>query len=228
MFNLKLNDKSAYIEIGQRNALRWKTLFREGDIFTDQSGWIKCKDFFNDTVAFFKAGTVFSIYGYKNNIKKNEEGVYILLKYINDMPSFKSNMEIINQQLKKDLGCVLEMHDTKEKDEQIVLIPTALWETTYRISLVTFVIRLCNYGYKYKEWYNFFDQEAPACQLEHAFTPQAMKMAKELGFKVPEKFAKYWYYAGETYNSEKAPTAQGGIIHNNGCSNWNMYMEKAK
>lgn len=227
MFKINIKDKTTYAEVGQTNPLRWKTLFRETkDAFTDQSGWIKCKDFYNDTVAYFKEKSVFSIYGYKNAIKKNDEGVYFLLKFIKDKPSFFHNIGVMNERLKADLGCVVGAWDHNE-DEVVILIPTELWETTYRISMVTFVIRLCNYGNTYNVWEDFWNTHAPSYKTEHAFTQDAKNNALKLGFRVPKEFDKYWYYAGPSYNSQKNPKQTGSIIHNNGVSNWSEFMKQA-
>ncbi len=226
MFKLEFKNNQTYAEVSQKNPLRWKTLLRNGDSYTDQSGWVKCKDFYNDTVAFFKEGSVFSIYGYQNAIKKNDEGVYFLLKYIADKAVFLDNLAVMNAQLKKDLDCVVTPLPCPAADELIVLIPNALWESTYRISMVTFVIRLCNYGYVYKTWEDFWNTAAPAYSMEHAFTEDAKKNAKTLGFKVPTGFEEYWFYCGEKYNSKVAPKTTGGTIHNNGCSNWSMFMKQ--
>jgi hypothetical protein len=225
--SLKINQSNnkTYCEVPQTNPLRWKTLYRNNDgSFFDQSGWVKCKDFYNDTVAFRKAGSVFSIYGYENNIKMNDEGIYFLLKYIKDKPSFFHNLEVVNKQLFDDLECVIAATD-HEKDELVILIPNELWESTYRISMITMVVRLCNYGVKYESWEDMWKAGAPSQQIEHAFTKDAKENALKLGFKVPPQFTKYWYYAGPDYNSEKNPKQTGGIIHNNGVSNWSQFMK---
>lgn len=228
-YNLKLTNNMTYAEEGQRNPIRWKTLLKHEDgSFTDQSGWIKCKDFYNDTVAFFREGSKFSIYGYQNDIKANAEGVYFLLKYISDKASFLSNLEVLNQQLFKDTGETVGHLDMDEKDQVIILLPPTVWETTYKMSLVTMCIRLCNYGYKYKEWADFWKTEAPVYTIEHSFTEAAKKSAREFAFKVPEKFSKYWWYCGEKYNSEVIKNQTGGTIHNNGVSSWSQYMQAAK
>lgn len=228
MFKIKLSNNTTYSEVGQINPLRWKTLFKEQDgTFCDQSGWVKCKDFYNDTVAYFKENSVFSIYGYQNQIKHNDEGVYFLLKFIKDKPSFFKNMDVVNERLEKDLGCRVNVLDHDENDEVVICIPMPLWESTYRISMVTFVIRLCNYGQEYKCWEDLWDTHAPAYKVESAFTQDAKNNALQLGFLVPEKFAEYWFYAGPQYNSKEAPKTTGGIIHNNGVSNWSKFMKEA-
>jgi len=226
MFNITIKDKTTYAEVPQVNPLKWKTLFKEADnTFVDQSGWIKCKDFYNDTVAFFKAGSVFSIYSYQNQVKKNEEGVYFLLKFIKDKKSFFLNIEMMNKQLFKDLKCSVGVWDHKD-DEVVVLIPNELWESTYRISMVTMVIRLCNYGVLYETWADLWKDKAPAISVDHAFTPEAIANAKEYGFLVPKQYKGYWYYAGKAHNSRENPSLTGSIIHNNGVSNWSMFMKQ--
>jgi hypothetical protein len=224
-FKIKIQDNSTYAEEGQKNPLRWKTLFREDTTnFVDQSGWIKCKDFYNDTVAYFKEGSVFSIYSYKNAVKKNDEGVYFLLKYIKDKTSFFKNIEVVNQQLFKDLKCQLGVWDHKD-DEMVLCIPNELWETTYRISMITMVVRLCNYGCTYGAWEGLWAPDAPVNKIEHSFTMEAKNNALKNGFLVPEKFQKYWWYCGPEHNSEKVKGQTGGTIHNNGVSNWSMFMK---
>jgi hypothetical protein len=202
-------------------------LFKQPDgTFIDQSGWIKCKDFYNDTVAYFKEGSVFSIYGYKNAIKKNEEGVYFLLKFIKDKPTFFKNMDAVNEQLGSDLGCRVQVLDMDADDEVVVCVPLELWESTYRISMITMVVRLCNYGMLYKTWDDIWADKAPVNTVEQAFTTEAKANAKNRGFLVPDKFKEYWFFAGPEYNSTQNPALTGSIIHNNGVSNWSEFMKQ--
>jgi hypothetical protein len=219
-FNIKLTNDSRYCEVGQTNPLRWKTLFKEKDgSFIDQSGWIKCKDFFNDTLAYFKVGTKFSIYGYKNDIKKNEEGVYFLLKEIKDMDSFIDGLNVMNVRLFKDLKCEVA-YWPQEKGQCVILLPNQIWESTYILSLATMIIRCANYGYKYKEWEDFFAPGTPMNTVEHAFTEKAKKFTKEHGFLVPKEYRKYWWFFNKQHNSGTNPNATGGTIHNNGACEW--------
>jgi hypothetical protein len=226
MFNIKLSDNSTYAEEGQKNPLRWKTLYKEADgSFTDQSGWIKCKDFYNDSVAYFKEKSVFSIYAYKNDIKKNDTGVYFLLKFVQDKKSFLHNLNVVNTRLHADLKCEVGYWDLPAADEMLIHIPNELWETTYRISMITMVVRLCNYGNEYGTWESIWDTHAPVYKVEHSFTQQAKDNAQKMGFLVPDKFKDYWFYCGPKYNSKVAPKTTGGTIHNNGVSNWSMFMK---
>lgn len=219
-FKFKLTNDKTYNEVGQVNPIRWKTLYREDDItFTDQSGWIKCKDFFNDTVAFFKVGSKFSIYGYQNDIKKNEEGVYFLLKEIQDMDSFLSGINVLNVRLFSDLKCELA-YWPQEKGQCLLLLPTPVWDSTYVLSLVTMLVRCCNYGYKYEKWDDFYHSQAPMNTVERAFTPTAKQCSQQWGFLVPKEYRKYWWYFNKEHNSEKRPDVTGSAIHNNGVCQW--------
>lgn len=228
MFKVKLSVATRYLEEGQVNPLRWKTMYREGDLFTDQSGWIKCKDFFNDTVAFFKEGSVFSIYSYKNDIKKNEEGVYVLLDNIKDKNQFLHNLEVIARQCvadKFDWVTPVFPVDALPKDQILLLIPNSFWESTYYISLITKVLRLANYGVRYETWEDFWKDDAPAVRLESGFDPETIQFVNTKGFKLPQKYKRYWYFAGKQYNSQKEPKLTGGVIHNNGVNNWVTFMQ---
>jgi hypothetical protein len=223
---IKLTNNSTYAEVGQVNPLRWKTMFKDGDnSFVDQSGWWKCKDFLNDCVAFFKEGTKFSIYGWNNAIKKNEEGVYHYLKNIGDTQKFLYNLEVVNKRLNEDLGCAVDYLPGDQPGTAIILLPTAVWESTYRISLITLLIRLCNYDQQFGSWADIW-KKGSVVYTDGAFTPDAIKMANELGFHVPDEYKQYWYFAGDAHNSVKQPKLTGYIIHDNGCVGWNQWMKK--
>jgi hypothetical protein len=214
------SNNTTYSEVSQVNPMRWKTLFREdANTFTDQSGWIKCKDFYNDTVAFFRNGMKFGIYGYINSIKKNTEGVYFLLKGLKDKKSFLANLDVINKRLKKDLNCSLSTTDVPdEADQMVVLIPNECWESTYRISLVTMCIRLSNYGVTYQNWEDIWSDGAPWV-IDKVFDKLVSAYVSKNGFTVPMEFSKYWYYSGSNHNSEQL-THSNHIIHDCGVMTW--------
>lgn len=227
MLKLSLNNNDTYSEEKQKNPIRWKILYKQEDgVFTDQTGWIKCKDFFNDVVAYLKEGTVFSIYRFDNQIQKNDEGMYVLLNYIEDKPTFLSNMQVVNERLQEDLQCSIEVLD-HEDDMVVVNIPNPLWESTYRISLATMVIRLSNYGYLYEDWHSLWKEGAPIHTMESAFSPEAIENVAEKGFLVAEPMQDFWWFCGKDFNSKKAPEQGGGLIHNNGVSDWTRWMRLA-
>lgn len=227
MFKVKLAENKAYNELPQVNPLRWKTMYLEGDTFKDQSGWLRCKDFFNDNVAFFQGKVVFSIYHYKNDIKKNKEGLYVLLANIKDRKQFCHNLEVLaGHCLAEHLEWVCPIYplDALPEDQILLLIPNCFWENTYRISLITMCIRLCNYGIQYECWEDFWKDEAPAKQVDGAFDEDAFAYVKTKGFILPDKVKQYWYYAGPDWNSQVRPNAKGEVVHDNGVCNWVLWM----
>lgn len=224
MFDLKITHKNDYAEIAQANPLRWRIMLLENNTLVSQSGLIKCKDFFNDVVAYKQGGLHFSMYRFDNKIKFNEEGLYVHLTEIADKELFWHNIDTLNDRIYEDLGVFLEL--TEVKDGYIMLIPHALWENTYRISLVTMMVRLCNYFIPYEKWEDFFDEYSPLKSVETSFTVEAIAFAKANGFTLPKNKEGYWYYAGEECNSLSAnPGFYTTVIHDNGVSSWTRWMK---
>ena len=224
MFNIVQTNNTTYGEIDQRNPLRWRIMYKSKDTLTDQSGLIKCKDFFNDVVAYKQAKRPFSVYGFSNKVKFNRNGLYLWLTFIANTDKFIKNLEPLNKRLDDDLGVQLQI--TKQDDGSVVLlIPTVLWRSTWYISLVTMLIRCCNYDYEYNTWDDFFADTAPLCTSERAFTPQAKTNAKSIGFNLPIHLRKYWFWGGDKCNSEVDPNAYANTIHNNGVSSWSNFLK---
>ena len=209
MFKYSLDYKASYSEMPQVNPLKWKILFRDGDTFKAQSAWLVCKDFFNDVVAFLNTGTEFVKYGFRNNVQHNDEGIYLLLKNVND--NFVENIETLNKQLRKDLGVQIDVVDNPNK-MCVLLLPLDLWKSTYIISLTTMCLRLCNYGYVINEWLDFWGE---AAKIDKAFNEHSISYVKKNGFGVPDTYKKYWSYAGDRYNSSIENFAKNypSIIH---------------
>ena len=225
MFKTKITHKNTYSEINQPNPLRWRIMHREKDTLTSQSGLIKCKDFFNDVVAYKNAEHKFSIYGFKNEIKFNRYGVYFLLIKIADRDKFFANLDVLNQRLQQDLDTKVSYYKAaRGKDRAIIHIPNPLWKSTYYISLVTMLIRLCNYNYEYKEWEDFFKPDAPMNTVDGAFNDKAKALTKTHGFALPQA-KDYWYYARYGFTSQSNKPLSSSVIHNNGCSDWAMALE---
>lgn len=198
-------------ESPQNNPLRWEVLFREDDtMFTPQTALFKCKDYFNDLVAKYHGVSVI-VYGLNTEkIKLNDEGVYVRLHFLNDTDDvFTSNIElVINTNLRMQLGTEVGLE--KLSDTQALLfIPRKLFDSTWTMSLLTYLIRLCNYGKPYLCLQDLFNDKH--LQEHNYLSP----FVKKWGFEVPDLLADYWYYNNDSYNS-KANTTQGRVIHNNG------------
>ena len=225
MFKTKITHKTSYSEVPQPNPLRWRIMYRDKDILTSQSGLIKCKDFFNDMVAYQNAKLKFHIYGFKNDVKFNRYGVYLLLTGIADRDKFFANLDVLNARIEQDLGTKVSYYKaSRGKNRAIVHIPKPLWKSTYYISLVTMMIRLCNYNYSYQKWEDFFNKDAPINTVDTAFNDKAKALTKEQGFALPQA-KDYWFFARFGFNSGSNKPMSNSIIHNNGCSDWAVALE---
>ena len=221
--NILKKHKGQYAEIDQPNPLRWRIMHRSKDVLTSQSCLIKCKDFFNDVVAWKKAKKAFVIYSFKNNIKFNRNGLYVLLTEISDEKIFLSNIEIVEQRLWQDLRETLVMD--RVDDGFVVLIPHKVFSNTYYISLFSMLIRLCNYNTEYTTWDSIFDENAPLNTVEEAFNDNAKAFTQKNGFKLLTKYRKLWYNSTNGWNSASGKELIGSIIHNNGVCDWVKSME---
>ena len=221
--NILKKHKGQYAEIDQPNPLRWRIMHRSKDVLTSQSCLIKCKDFFNDVVAWKKAKKAFVIYSFKNNIKFNRNGLYVLLTEISDEKIFLSNIEIVEQRLWQDLRETLVMD--RVDDGFVVLIPHKVFSNTYYISLFSMLIRLCNYNTEYTTWDSIFDENAPLNTIEEAFNDNAKAFTQKNGFKLLTKYRKLWYNSTNGWDSASGKDLIGSIIHNNGVCDWVKSME---
>ena len=222
--NILKKHKGQYAEIDQPNPLRWRIMYRSKDVLTSQSCLIKCKDFFNDVVAWRKAKKAFVIYSFKNNIKFNKGGVYLHLTEIENRDLFLKNLNIVDIRLEQDLGVSLTLwNDTPTSI--VVLIPQKVFNSTYYISLLSMLIRLCNYNTEYTTWDSIFDEEAPINTIEEAFNDGAKTFTQKNGFKLLPKYRKLWYNSTNGWNSASGKELIGSIIHNNGVCDWVKSME---
>lgn len=215
-----------YGEEPQGNPIRWQLLYREEDeSYTEQSGVLQCKDFFNDVVAFLKAEKLFGIYGFNNKVKINDEGMYLLLSGIADKELFVHNLVVLNSRIEEDLGEHIYFEDA-DNDTLLVCLPPSLWDSTYQISLATMLIRCCNYNFLYDTWDDFFGEKAPLNANEVAFTPAAKKLAQQYGFVNPRPGE--WVYSVGGYDTAKivAMANPSGYVHNSGVSAWALAIEK--
>lgn len=219
---LKTHNKQ-YAELDQPNPVRWRIMHRKDDVLTSQTSLIKCKDFFNDIVAWKKAKKLIEIYNFKNRIRFNKEGLYFHLTEISDVDKFVYNLYVLNARLRQDLKT--EIMCAPRENSVILLIPHILWRNTYYISLVSMMLRLCNYNVKYEKWDDFFDDEAPLNTIEDAFTAQAKKFTQKNGFKLLTKYRKLWYNSSNGWNSASTKPLTPSVIHNNGVCDWVRSME---
>ena len=222
MFNITIKPEHVtvvYNEAGQRNPLRWRIMHREGSTLTSQAGIMKCKDYFNDLVA-LKKGHKFNAYGFNNaTVQFNKWGLYLHLTEIAKPSQFCDNVDFgINARLKKDQNTTIRtwIHD---EHSVIIRIPTKLWESTYYISLVTMMLRVCNNNVEIQCWDDFFSESSPLITMEFSFNTPAKIISKKIAFKAP---LPTWYYSGPGHNGDTIATTgvNGTLIHNSGVSTW--------
>lgn len=228
MLNITLTHNETYAEYPQTNSLHWRLMFKNEDgSFIDQAAGMKCKDFFNDVVAKVTGNKSFVKYMFDNkDIKKNEEGIYILLTGVNSPKTiFARNItKILNPKLKEELGC--EMSLEVEAAHTMLLIPSKVWTSTYYISLLSLLIRGCNYNEKVGSWEAVFKllyekegyNKSPS---GYGYLNEGhVKTLSVVGFKVKEAETHWFYSRSVNSNSFIEDYTLPTIIHNNGVVDW--------
>lgn len=208
-----------YGEVGQPNPLRWEVLFQEQDgTLQPQSAKMKCRDFFNDLVGWYH-NVKGCIYGFDTRaIKLNDDGVWLRLTKVKDVPQFLQNLDtLVNKPMAEDLGVIVSFWYIN-KDTVLIFIPRKVMESTYTVSLTTWLLRLSNYGHTFTSFEEVCQNNA-ATNKDNVKSPAAVK---QLRFKLPEQYQLYWYYHNEQYNSVKQPdpSAYMSILHDNGIQRW--------
>lgn len=208
----------SYAEEGQPNPLRWAILsgsLEEG--FTNETSWLKCKDFFNDYCYTYNTGKPMAIYGFNTKdmaIPAKGEPVYIAVKDIT--PQFKENVQNVTSNVAiheaDDGTCVLELHPDH-------------FANTYSISLVSLVIRLCNVEHSFGSLEEMKVYQKFPSQDQSKWN---QVVAKKVFFSLPEKLKKYIWYSGEQHNSETEVTMASyqlaSNIHNCGVLTYGRFM----
>lgn len=218
-----LNKTKTYMESPQKNPMRWTILYKEGEEFTSQTGPFKCRDFFNDVVAFKHSNKSFEVYRFNNNIKFNDEGLYVHIDKVGDFVTFFNNLDVINAKLQEQ-GFEPLLYTDQDKDTAVLLFPHSVWQNTYCISVLTAAIRASNYGMVFNTFDDIFAPNSPLVKIENLLNPKQCESVVANGFKVPEDLQKYWFYSGKDYNSEKTPNIDSYTIHNCGMVQWMHYM----
>lgn len=206
-------DKGGYSEIGQPNPIRWAILSgTPSEGFVNESSWLKCKDFFNDYVVAYNGGERFSIYNFTTKpmtIPPKGEPVFMAVKDLT--PTFETNLETINASLPEPLA----IHHAS-CGAVIIEIPAYYFQSTYNISLLSLMIRLCNITHQFSSYEEFVGYKAHAKQDQNLWDTV---VAKKVFFALPEELRNYMWYCGEQYNNKvfKGKDYQlADLVHNCG------------
>lgn len=208
----------AYIEAPQPNPLHWQLYYKDGDVFHSQTHTIKCRDFFNDVVA-KRNEVVFDIYRFTTkDLKFNDEGLYVLLTNVDKMWE-KNILAVVSPEMEKAWGKPLQY--SVHKQGTLILIPNEALESTYTMSLLTLLIRYCNYGIELTSLEDCF-KPGGVTATDHAVAdPIRFKAILKYRFNRPAESKDYWWYFNAQYNNKDATTGNySGTIHNNGVANW--------
>lgn len=201
-----------YIEDNQTNPIRWALYHYEEstNTFTPQTGWFKCKDFFNDVVAWYKdvKGSIYNMN--LTTVKLNEYGVWVLLKGINE--GFEHNSKFVAEHFGIELNFAPFDDDPSHC---LTFFPKEVFKNTFTISLLTLLLRAANE----KEEYESLAQLIEKTKESQVRMPQFAKVLKGL----PKELQNYWFYCGDRFNPEKWDASYPvtlDSIHSNGCFSW--------
>lgn len=215
MYKFEADPVYHYSEAPQGNPLRWQLYYREENTFTPQTGRFMCKDYLNDVCAKYNGKDVIA-YGLNNkNMKLNDEGTWIVLRFVQHPEVFMHNIEkCINEEVSDaDMCLTMEVVD----DKILMFIPRYYYNQTYLISLASYIIRISNTNVKFKS----FDDALTSknAQADRAIYGQGFALAKSWRFEVPEEFQQYYTYYSSTYNSV-LDNYTGSTVHNCGVMAW--------
>jgi hypothetical protein len=213
---IKFTTKPTYAEEGQPNPLRWCILSGTPETgFTNESSWLRCKDFFNDYAVAYNGGKRFQIYGFsteKMNVAPKGSSVYIAVS------------SFTNDFIKNVRQCTdVVVHEGGEFP--ILEFSEYYFSNTYNISLISLIIRLCNVDVS-------FDSFDALTKYKKFATKDQQKwdvvVAAKRFFNLPEQMKKYVWYASKDKNSELTPDndySLPSLVHNGGVLSWTNAMK---
>lgn len=206
-----------YSENGQVNPIRWEIMFlnEDGVTMEPQTGKFKCKDFFNDVVCKIQTGVNPNVYSMDfSSVKLNSNGVWCRVTEIQDPEHFKTNIDkTVNDYLEEPISVT-----NLTKTSCLLFFPLSCFDNTYKISLITWLIRVSNFGDSLESLNSVLDS-SKISSLDCPFNEGTRNKIRKWKFTVPEDAKKYWFYAGTSYNSitlAETLYINGHTIHNNG------------
>jgi hypothetical protein len=212
-----------YAETSQANPIRYVVYYKNEDgTYQAQTNEFKCKDFFNDMVAWYH-GIKFRRYGMDfREFNLNDEGVYVELR--NLKPTFLDNMKVVLGEEFKVFGAEVTFENIgTRKTSLMAFIPRKFFSCTYFISYLTVMLRNCNWDVSYS---------TPEDIFSYSGSDSLLRTSKTIMNKWPLKdqpwFTDYWYYYRPEINSS-TPWIEGSydaIVHNNGVVDWSRNLPR--
>lgn len=192
-----------YAENSQVNPIRWEIMYLEDDgvTMTPQTGKFKCKDFFNEFVCKIQTGVGLCVYYMDTReLKFNPEGVWCRVTSIDNPKRFITNVDkVVNAYLPEDEQ--VKITDLG-RSSCLIYFPKGCFENTYKISLITWLIRVSNFQFEFTDMDSVFANKELAA-LDKPFNDNAHAKVLKWKFQVPAIAKPHWFYQGEAYNSTK-------------------------
>jgi hypothetical protein len=205
---MKIKDlKRFYVESPQNNPINYITLYKNKEGLINTTNWFKCRDFFNDVIA-AKNKFFFYIHGFENKrVKFNDEGLYVGVKNLLDKNCFIKNLE---SWITNELGESITWFE--EDDVLVILFSNKVLETTYNISLFSWMLRQANTTKILKS----FEDAVSNCN-----EILSLPSYKVIKYKFNSPIKGYWFWFSNEYNSMKDQhDCPKYMIHNNGMNNF--------
>lgn len=227
---ITITNKGSYSEEGQPNPMRWMLLSQiTSGTYQNESAWLKCKDFFNDLAYTMQTDKSFEIYSFdagkmKASFENSDDCINMLLDVLT--PTFIHNLEIINKWLDDRQNLPHIYWEKQDKGKVFITFDPIYFKNTYNISLISLIIRLCNYD---NMVFNTFKDLEDCKKFPHGDQWKWDTVVKKgIYFNLPVALQKYVWYEDATHNSE---TIKDGymipqLVHNNGVVAWTKAMEK--
>lgn len=206
-----------YSEIGQHNPLRFIVLSKEGDFYTNDTGWFRCKDFFNDLVFTRQTGNAIRIYGFDTKFAVGMDNTQPLLVGLKKLTqTFQYNVMALNWFLSETKRPIIRFAESCTPMEAVIEIPPYYLENTYRISLLTLLLRCLNVE-RINNWTEFLLY--PHNYQDKAMLDQVIK--KNIWFKARKLIKTHVWHSSPQYNSNMGEVyGVDHMIHSNGVISW--------
>jgi len=220
---ITITNKGSYSEEGQPNPMRWMILSQVAPgTFTNESAWLKCKDFFNDLAYTMQTGKSFSIYSFDAGKMKASFETDGYVKMLLDVltPTFLDNLTMLNDWLDGAPKMPRIQWERQEDGKVLISLAPEYFKNTYNISLISLIIRLCNYD---NMVFNTFKDLEDCKKFPYGDQWKWNTVVKKkIYFNLPEALQKYVWYEDATHNSEtiKEGYSIPQLVHNCGVCSW--------